>query len=69
MASQVSAPNRYYWYKESSLTVYYGTEFPLDEPDVIYIGTSNNPIPSSAATAFMQNTGKPSGWKVEQFIP
>lgn len=65
MASPVSAPNRYYFYSESTLTIYYGEIYPTGDHDLIYIGTSNNPIPASAATAFMQNNEKSEGWKVE----
>ena len=66
MASPVSAPNRYYFYSESRSIVFYTEGFPEGENDLIYIGTSNNPIPASAATAFMQNAGKTSGYKVRQ---
>lgn len=67
MASPV-APNRYYFYSESRATVFYTERFPEGENDLIYIGTSNNPIPASAATAFMQASVKSSGWKVTELI-
>lgn len=67
MASPVSAPNRYYFYSESRSIVFFSEVYPEGENDLIYIGTSNNPIPSSAATAFMQSTGKPSGYKVRSW--
>lgn len=65
MANPVSAPTRLYFYSESRSIVYYSEYFPEGDSDLIYIGTSNNPIPASAATAFMQNTDKPSGYKVK----
>ena len=66
MASPVSAPNRYYFYSESRSIVFYSEHYPEGENDLIYIGTSNNPIPASAATAFMQSSTKPTGYKVRQ---
>lgn len=65
MASQVSAPDRYYFYSESRSVIFYSDYYPEAEDDLIFIGTSNNPIPASAATAFMQASEKPSGWKVK----
>jgi hypothetical protein len=65
MANLVSAPNKYFFYSESRSTVFYSETYPEQENDLVYIGTSNNPIPASAATAFMQDSDHPSGWKVK----
>jgi hypothetical protein len=65
MTSEISAPSRYFFYSESRTTVFYTEDLPQGENDLIYIGTSNNPIPASAATAFMQSSDRPSGWKVK----
>lgn len=65
MASPVST-NKYYFYSESSQVVYYGEVFPENNSDLVYIGTSDNPIPASAATVFMTKQAKPSGWSVRR---
>jgi predicted secreted protein len=63
--AQVNAPNRYYFLHEETSIVYFSETYPEERMDLIYIGTSNNPIPKSAATAFMQKNMGNNRFKVK----
>ena len=57
-------PSRYFFVDERLRIIYYGEEF-SSNPDHIYVGTSDNPSPKSAAAAFMQNGPVNSGYKLK----
>lgn len=48
------SPNKYFFYDDATRIVYYSEEY-IDDHNLIYIGTSNNPDPKMAMAAFMQN--------------
>lgn len=58
------ATTYYYFVDDRLRIIYYGEEF-SSNPDHIYVGTSDNPSPKSAAAAFMQNGPVNSGYKLK----
>lgn len=55
---------RHYAYEESTKTIWYMDHHPGEIPGFKYLGTSNNPIPASAATALTQKNPNIKGCKV-----
>lgn len=60
-----TATTKYYFYNDATQIIYYSEEFTSD-PDLIYVGTSDNPNPKMAAGAFMQNGKAPSGYSIQE---
>jgi len=56
---------RYYFYDDRNLIVYYSENF-TDRSDLIYLGTSDNRKPLMAAAAFTKNMQINSGYKIRQ---
>lgn len=59
------SPSLYYFVDDRLRIIYYGEEF-SSNPDHIYVGTSDNLNPRSAAAAFMQNGSVNSGYKLKK---
>lgn len=57
--------DRYYFYSEIKKTIFHGTEFSSD-PDLIYLGTSDNGNWAMAATVFTKNMKIDSGYKLKR---
>jgi hypothetical protein len=55
----------YYFVNDRTKVVYYSEDF-SDDPDLIYVGTSDNPKPKMAVAAFMQSGRVNSGYKVRK---
>lgn len=55
----------YYSYDDRSLIVYYSDELPED-PNLIYMGTSDNPNPSMAAAVFLKDAKIQSGFRLRE---
>lgn len=58
---------RHYVYEASTKTIWYMDIKPSDTPGWEYLGSSNNPIPASAATALTQQRGDIKGSWVKRF--
>lgn len=56
---------RYYTYDDRNLIVYYSDELP-ENPNLIYLGTSDNPNPSMAAAVFLKNGKIQSGFRLRK---
>ena len=54
--------NRYYFYNDIEKVIYHGTEFSSD-PNLIYLGTSDNANWAMAAQVFTKNMKINSGYK------
>lgn len=59
MSNSETNHTKYYFYDDTTLIIYFSSEY-LDDPNLIYIGTSDNKRPKMAAAAFMQ------GGKIEE---
>ena len=59
------APSLYYFVDDRLRIIYYSEEF-SSNLNHIYVGTSDNPNPKSAAAAFMQNGSVNSGYKLKK---
>lgn len=57
--------DRYYFYDDKKLIIYHGTEFSSD-PNLIYIGTSDNSNWMMAAQVFMKNCKINTGFKIRK---
>lgn len=61
-----SAPSdKYYLYDDASKIVYFSDEMPEEMTDLVFIGSSNNPNPKSAAAAFMQRGKVTQGFRLK----
>lgn len=56
---------RYYSYDDRNLIVYYSDDFPED-PNLIYLGTSDNPKPAMATAAFLKDGKIKSGFRLRE---
>ena len=56
---------RYYSYDDRNLIVYYSEEFPED-PNLIHLGTSDNPKPAMAAAVFLKDGKIKSGFRLRE---
>lgn len=56
---------RYYSYDDKNLIVYYSEEFPTN-PNLIYLGTSDNRNPTMAAASFLKDGKINSGFRVRE---
>lgn len=54
---------RYYFYNDKTMIVYHSEEF-LSDPNLIYLGTSNNTNWAMAAQVFTKNNKITSGYKL-----
>ena len=57
--------DRYYFYSEKKKTIYHGEAFSSD-PDLIYLGTSDNANWAMAAGVFVKDMKINSGYKLER---
>ena len=57
--------NRYYFYNDKSMIVYHSKEFSSD-PNLIYLGTSDNANWAMAAQVFTKNMKINSGYKLKR---
>lgn len=57
---------RYYFYDDRNLIIYYSEIF-LTDSNLIYLGTSDNSIPLMAAAAFTHSNNIKSGYKVFEY--
>lgn len=56
---------KYYFYHDATRVIYFSENYPND-PDMIYIGTSDNPNPKMAAAVFMRNNSVTSGFTIRE---
>jgi hypothetical protein len=61
----MAATSLYYFMDDVRKILYFSEEFSTD-PDLIYVGTSNNPKPKSAAASFVQDNKISSGFKIQR---
>lgn len=59
---------RHYAYEESTKTIWYMDDKPEEIEGWEYLGSSNNPIPASAATALTQKNPAIKGCKVRRRV-
>ena len=57
--------NRYYFYNDTNKIIYHGTEFSSD-PNLIYLGTSDNTNWAMAAQVFTKDMKINSGYKLKR---
>ena len=57
--------DRHYFYDDTNLIIYHGTEFSSD-PKLIYLGTSDNANWAMAAQVFTKNMKIDSGYKLKR---
>ena len=57
--------NRYYFYNDNKKIIYHGTEFSSD-PNLIYLGTSDNTNWAMAAQVFTKDMKINSGYKLKR---
>lgn len=57
--------NRYFFYDDQKKIIYHGTEFSSD-PNLIYLGTSDNANWAMAAQVFTKNMKIDSGYKLKR---
>lgn len=57
--------DRYYFYNDTNKTIYHGTEFSSD-PNLIYLGTSDNVNWAMAAQVFTKDMKINSGYKLKR---
>ena len=58
--------NRYYFLDDKTKIVYYSNIFLIDRPELIYVGTSDNPKPKMAMAAFLADGKVNSGFKLRE---
>lgn len=69
MLTPTSRFYRHYYYDEQAKTIWYYDEKPeIKPPEWVFLGSSNNPIPESAATAFAQRRNDIRGCKVRRRV-
>jgi hypothetical protein len=57
---------KYYFCDDATLTVWYSKEF-LEEPNLIYLGTSDNPKPKMAVAAFTHEGKIKEGYRIQEW--
>jgi len=57
---------KHYVYEESTKTIWFMDDKPTENPEWVYLGMSNNPIPASAATALTQKNPAIKGCRVKR---
>lgn len=60
-----TAPNKYYFCDDATLTVFYGDEIE-DGNGFVYLGTSDNPNPKMAVAAFTRTGRITSGYRIRE---
>jgi hypothetical protein len=57
--------DRYYFYNDQTKIIYHSKEFSLD-PDLIYLGSSDNPNFAMAAQVLTKNNTIPTGYRLRR---
>jgi len=63
-----NTPNKYYFYNDATKIVWYSDFMPEDRNDLIYIGTSDNPNHTMAASVFMKDMIDPVGYTLQELV-
>lgn len=67
MLTPTSKFYHHYYYDEENKTIWYYDDKPeTDPPGYVFLGSSNNPIPASAATALTQKRSDIKGCRVKR---
>lgn len=67
VTTPVHGAYRHFVYEASTKTIWYMDEKPESQESWEYLGSSNNPIPASAATALTQTKDHIKGSRVKRF--